>query len=168
MIVFRLFTGPITALVRLIMGIGIAFATLPRMDVSPLPGWFERYLLLDMGSKGFHSMVLLYHRMCNPVHNVALELWWDATFRRLSGVHDTGRHEAVMDTNGAISSADWTTDPKYAAGHQLYVQMVQQGRSFTPAAQWVGDAEKRVNVDKMHAVGPQRWHLTVMLIREPR
>jgi hypothetical protein len=162
MIVFRLFTGPITALVRFFMGVGIAFLTLPRMDVSPLPGWFERYMLLDTGSKAYHGMVLMMHRMSHPIHNVSLEVWAHATFRRLSGTQEVDRWPGVIHTNGEISNGEWIHDPKYAAGHLLYKKLTEEGRPFTPVEKWNGPDNKKTKV------GPKRWHLAVMLTRMPQ
>eukprot|EP00947_MAST-08B_sp_MAST-8B-sp1_P003814 g3814.t1 len=97
MVVFRLFTGPITALFRAIMGFGVTILTLPFMDRSPIPGWLERYMLLDMGSQAFHAMVLMHHRLSNPVMNVAIELWSHATFRRMgANLAVSLRHESAL------------------------------------------------------------------------
>ena len=166
MVVFRLFTGPITALVRAIMGFGIALITLPFMDRSPIPGWIERYLLLDMGSQSFHAMILLHHRLSNPVVNVAIELWAHATFRRSS--NNTAvplRHESALgdvDNHGVASTDDWIHDPRYEAGHALYEQLVKdKDRAFTAKEKWT------VTATGKKGLGPMRWHLAVMLIRCP-
>ena len=167
MVVFRLFTGPITALVRAIMGFGVALITLPFMDRSPIPGWVERYLLLDMGSQAFHAMILMHSRLSNPVMNVAIELWSHATFRRINDQNAAVplRHESALgkeDNAGVASTDDWIGDDRYAAGHRLYVELTSHAlRPFTPKEQWVETRGGR------KGLGPMRWHLAVMLIRCP-
>ena len=66
MMFLKMATGIMTALTRFIMAMVIAIFTLPRMDASPLPGWVERYLLLDMGSQSYHAMIMVHHRHSNP------------------------------------------------------------------------------------------------------
>ena len=44
-----MFTGLITALVRMILAIAMAVITLPRLDRSAMPAWVSRYLNLDSG-----------------------------------------------------------------------------------------------------------------------
>ena len=167
MVVFRLFTGPITALFRAIMGFGVTILTLPFMDRSPIPGWLERYMLLDMGSQAFHAMVLMHHRLSNPVMNVAIELWSHATFRRMgANLAVSLRHESALgadDNAGVPCSEDWIEDEKYAAGHKLYVEMTRTTapRPFTPKELWTVTRTGR------RGFGPMRWHLAVMLIRCP-
>merc|ERR1712146_671677 len=50
-------------------------------------------------------------------------------------------------------------------GHELYAKMVKEGRPFTPVDTWRGN--RLADGRKIHAVGPMRWHLAVMLIRVP-
>eukprot|EP00947_MAST-08B_sp_MAST-8B-sp1_P003757 g3757.t1 len=194
MVAFRLFTGPITALVRAIMGTGVALLTLPFMDRSPIPGWIERYTLLDMGSQAFHAMVVTHHRMSNPIHNVAVEIWAHATFARRgagSGGNDDdeygnykdrpdagSRHEAALAgeiAEGLPASDAWIDDPKYEAGHKRYVELaanaaerLRVSHETWTACEW--GSRKRAEgaaACVKQGLGPMRWHLAAMLIRCP-
>jgi hypothetical protein len=53
-----MFTGLITALVRMILAIAMAVITLPRLDRSAMPAWVSRYLNLDSG--GACAVLLLF------------------------------------------------------------------------------------------------------------
>jgi hypothetical protein len=53
-----MFTGLITALVRMILAIAMAVITLPRLDRSAMPAWVSRYLNLDTGACRFECRTM--------------------------------------------------------------------------------------------------------------
>lgn len=63
--------GLVKSIVRFALVTLIVFFSLPRLDRSPFPAWFEYYLLLDTGSKSYQGVILTYHLHNNPVMRVA-------------------------------------------------------------------------------------------------
>jgi len=60
----------------------ISLVSLPRMTRSPLPAWFEYYLLLDSGSRSYQALVLLQHTYNHPVMRVAAWILEDVPAER--------------------------------------------------------------------------------------
>ena len=179
MMFLKMATGIVTALVRFVLAMVIALFTLPRMDASPLPGWVERYLLLDAGSQSYHAMILLHHRHSNPVMNIAVQVWTLAAFHRdecLEGrAHFLPRFSLVMGGSDTDTVCDaqpvpdteaWTQDKRYRAGHMLYQDLANQNRATQAVA--VEGANEQF---KMYSPGKTRvmnkWRLAIMLLRLP-
>ena len=179
MMFLKMATGIMTALTRFIMAMVIAIFTLPRMDASPLPGWIERYLLLDMGSQSYHAMIMLHHRHSNPVMTMAIQVWSLATFHRdecrNNRMHFIGRHSLAMGGGEtpsvctAMPARDdeaWTKDPRYAKGHMLYVDLAKEDRA-TQSIPLAGKGEQfgRWSADKTRVMN--KWRLAISLMRLP-
>ena len=132
--------GFMVAFVRFIITCVIALGTLPFMDRSPIPAWVERYLLLDTGSKTYHSMVLLYHTFNHPLHISACWIMLEDS-RRRKKISDELRSD-----QGGVHPHPPATKPD--ARH----------RYLATSQKWNG---------KKRGTGYARWHLAIMLHNYP-
>ena len=69
-ILLTVVTGVTKSIVRFILVLITVLFSLPKIDRSPFPAWFEEYLLLDTGSKAYYGTVVLYHTYNHPVMRV--------------------------------------------------------------------------------------------------
>ena len=183
MLVVRLFTGVMTAIVRLFITIAVALLTLTRADVSPLPAWIERYLLLDTGSKSFQATVKACHQFNNPIFRVACWVLVEDSQRRRKA---TGKLRSGMATVqqlcGKIKSCDdeemqsVTSEVKYnnEADTLTEITSKEENANDEPDSPKTAkeveqkkDTQITVRSRRHSGLGVLRWRLAIMLHRFP-
>jgi len=166
MLIARLATGIMTALVRFFITVAVALVSLTRADVSPLPAWIERYLLLDSGSRSFQAAVKAYHHFNNPIFRVACWILTEDSKRRKElaakgefGVvtvdklcgkvkFDDGKEEVDEASEAKDDESDTSTSAKEAASTK--------------------DTQITVKTRRRSGLGVLRWRLAIMLHRFPQ
>jgi Ca2+-binding EF-hand superfamily protein len=141
-IFLKIAAGFMTAFVRFIITIVIALFTLPRIDVSPLPAWIERYLELDAGSKSFHAVLKSYHTFNHPLHITAC--WALIEHSKQRKIVDK-KVKSQLETNNLDT-------------HSKSSRTKTRSRYFAPSSKWRG---------KKPGTGYARWHLALMLHNYP-
>ena len=164
-LITRLVTGVITAIVRLILAIGIALITLPSAATSPLPAWVERYTLLDQGSKSFQAAIKAYHRFNNPIFRVACWLLVeDSEQRRLLAGKAGTRVSTVEQMCGKIKLFD--------SEEKQDVEAKDDDESDSSKKQKKAESEQETKITvktRRHSgLGVLRWRLAIMLHRFPQ
>ena len=168
MLIVRLATGFVVALVRFIMTIVIALITLTRANVSPLPAWVERYALLDTGSKSFQATLKVNHLFNNPIFRVACWLLVeDSAHRRActAGKKDVGSYLASVDQlcgkfklfeeEAHTVETKKNDDPDTAAQTQNKADVAE-------------DTRVTVRPRRRSGLGVLRWRLAIMLHHYPQ
>ena len=167
MLIVRLVTGLMTAVVRFFITIGIALLTLTRADLSPLPAWVERYTLLDSGSRSFHAAVKAYHHFNNPVFRVACWLLAEDSQRRRQVAGQIGTCMVTVEQLcGRIkwSSVDEAQDATLEAKHDDNPDTSTTHEQTTSTS----DTEIVVRTRRHSGLGVLRWRLAIMLHRFPQ
>ena len=187
MLILRLTTGVMTAIVRFFITIAVALITLTRADVSPLPAWIERYLLLDTGSKSFQSLVKVYHHFNNPIFRVACWILTEdsklrrhatgnlrnglATVRQLCGkIKWEGAEEEQRLAPGVESSNKSDTSETAKEIQSKEAKDNNESESSNAAKETEPKKQTQVTVrSRRHSgLGVLRWRLAIMLHHFPR
>ena len=166
MLIVTLATGIMTAVVRFFITIAVALLTLTRADVSPLPAWIERYLLLDTGSKSFQAALKAYHHFNNPIFRVACWMLTEDSKRRKE-LFGKGFHAAGVTT----SESSMVTVDKLCGKVKF-----DDGKKEVDAASEAKDDESgtttettiTVKTRRRSGLGVLRWRLAIMLHRFPQ
>jgi Ca2+-binding EF-hand superfamily protein len=141
-IMMTMAAGFMLAFIRFIITCVIALGTLPFMDRSPIPAWVERYLLLDTGSKSYHSMILLYHTFNHPLHiSACWMILEDSRRRKALSLQEVSKKDEV----------EGIPRPPVSKPEVRH-------RYLATAQKWNG---------KKRGTGYKRWHLALMLHNYP-
>ena len=160
MIIARLVTGVMTALVRFFITVAVALVSLTRADVSPLPAWIERYLLLDSGSRSFQAAVKAYHHFNNPIFRVACWILTEDSKRR--------RKAALGFGNGMATVAQMCGRIKWHAASETKVNAESDTSTSAKEAASTKDTQITVKTRRRSGLGVLRWRLAIMLHRFPQ
>ena len=185
MLIVRLATGFVTALVRFIITVGVALVTLTRANVSPLPAWIERYTLLDTGSKSFQAVLKVNHRFNNPIFRVACWVLMEDSARRRELTAAASATDAADDGKQIKDASDVPGD--LVSVEQLCGQIKlfeeEEGANNvetkkTDAPDTTEETQKKVDVaedtqvtvkTRRHSgLGVLRWRLAIMLHHYPQ
>ena len=160
MLIVRLATGVMTAVVRFFLTVAVALITLTRADVSPLPAWIERYFLLDTGSKSFQAAVKAYHHFNNPIFRVACWILAEDPKRR---------RQAVLEfENGVATVGQLCGRIRWYSGSES--EDDDEGDTSKSKKEAVSTKDTRVTVRtrRRSGLGVLRWRLAIMLHRFPQ
>ena len=160
MLISRLATGIMTALIRFFITIAIALVTLTRADVSPLPAWIERYLLLDTGSRSFQGAVKAYHHFNNPIFRVACWMLTEDSKRRRKAAFGFG--------NGMATVAQMCGRIKWHSTSEAKDDDCDASASAKQDASTTKDKKITVKTRRRSGLGVLRWRLAIMLHRFPQ
>jgi Retinol binding protein receptor len=77
-----MFTGIVTAIVRMVTVLGVTILSMPRLDQTPMPAWLGRYLLLDTATRSYRGVLVQHHAFNHPIAVVFLHVLSDAVASR--------------------------------------------------------------------------------------
>ena len=152
------------------MAVSIAMVTLTKANVSPLPAWVERYLLLDTGSKSFQAVIKANHHFNNPVFRVACWLLVeDSAYRRTMVGDSRSAFVSAVQLCGQVTLCDEEgvgTPKEDTNKEQKEVDMIDEAKiTGLNAADNTG---KKVQKRRHSGLGVLRWRLAIMLHHYPQ
>lgn len=160
LLIARLVTGIVTAIVRFGLTVAVALVTLPSASTSPLPAWIERYTLLDSGSKSFQAVVKAYHKFHNPIFRVACWLLVeDSQQRRLVA----GKAGSAVVTVEKLCGKIKLFDPE----EKQDVEAKDKADDSKNQKKEKEDTKIAVKTRRHSGLGVLRWRLAIMLHRFP-